>query len=603
MFCHNAYPENLDGERAKFPTSLPQGIDCQRCHGPGKDHIQAAQAGASLDAVRRAIVNPARLNPARQMEVCLQCHLETTSLRLPASLVRYERNVFSYRAGEPLEDYILHFDRATGTGNGDSFEFISAPYRLRESACFRMSRGALTCTTCHNPHDIPRGAQAMAQYSQVCRNCHAAVSERIRQGLHPAADECVSCHMPKGRPADAIHVTVTDHFIRKRPELRPSSGLVERHDGNSQPYRGPVALYYPESLSRTPENELYLAAAQVLNQANLERGIPRLEAAIAAMPVSRVEFYLDLAAAYRNSGGPEKAIPVYQKAAAMAPSDWRGLFELGTTLAVTGNLAGSAQALQRAVVLGPQETEPLEALAKTLLRQGKAREAVTLLEKASDLAPDTAGIRSELGIALLHLGNAQAAEKSMREALRLRPEIAEVHVNLAELLSRRKSFAEARHHFEMAIRLDGTLAEARSAYGAALAAEGRLAEARAQYEATLRIDSRLFVTHNNLGVVLLRLGDSEGSMREYRLAIAVRPNYAVAHYNLALALAARGRTQEAEKSLEDAVRYSSDYFEAHLKLGQMFAARGAAALAEPHLKKARQSPDPAVRKAALEAAK
>ncbi len=88
------------------------------------------------------------------MEVCMQCHLETTSRALPNSLVRFGRGAFSYRPGEPLGDFVLHFD---DTGRADKFEIVSSVYRLRQSRCFLESKGKLSCTTCHNPHDVPRG--------------------------------------------------------------------------------------------------------------------------------------------------------------------------------------------------------------------------------------------------------------------------------------------------------------------------------------------------------------------------------------------------------------------------------------------------------------
>ena len=103
-----------------FAGDLPEGIDCQRCHGPGRAHVESARNGASPAAVRAAIVNPGRLAPERQIEVCLQCHLESTSRPLPYSLRRYGRGMFSYRPGEALENYILHFDRAPGTGHDDA---------------------------------------------------------------------------------------------------------------------------------------------------------------------------------------------------------------------------------------------------------------------------------------------------------------------------------------------------------------------------------------------------------------------------------------------------------------------------------------------------
>lgn len=65
MFCHNSYPEVRDGDDrfgriAAFPSELPEGIDCQRCHGPGAEHIARASSGKSdAKSIREAIVNPA----------------------------------------------------------------------------------------------------------------------------------------------------------------------------------------------------------------------------------------------------------------------------------------------------------------------------------------------------------------------------------------------------------------------------------------------------------------------------------------------------------------------------------------------------------------
>jgi len=188
MFCHNAYPKIPAGkaEDSAYVGALPEGIDCERCHGSGARHMElAGRSGVARDQVRQAIVNPARLGAERQMEICMQCHLETTSLKLPASLLRFDRGVFSYRPGEPLQNTILHFDRAPGKEAQDRFEFVSAAHRLRNSRCFRESKKPLTCTTCHNPHE-PANSAANS-YTQACQNCHrTAVQELIARQRHPA---------------------------------------------------------------------------------------------------------------------------------------------------------------------------------------------------------------------------------------------------------------------------------------------------------------------------------------------------------------------------------------------------------------------------------
>jgi hypothetical protein len=149
--CHTGYPEikaasDRSGSEPLFPGRIPEGIDCQRCHGPGQRHIDAASSG-KLEAARAAIVNPKRLTPERQLEVCMQCHLETTSSRLPHTILNFDRGAFSYRPGTPLADFAIHFDHQPGRGRDDKFEIAHQAYRLRQSPCFQKSKGQMTCTT------------------------------------------------------------------------------------------------------------------------------------------------------------------------------------------------------------------------------------------------------------------------------------------------------------------------------------------------------------------------------------------------------------------------------------------------------------------------
>jgi hypothetical protein len=106
MFCHIAYPQipptahrDLSAS-PDYSAALPHGIHCQRCHGPGAAHFKAAQTpGVSAQQARAQILNPMHLNNGRQMEVCEQCHLETTSRPLPDRIRHHDQGDIRLHGG------------------------------------------------------------------------------------------------------------------------------------------------------------------------------------------------------------------------------------------------------------------------------------------------------------------------------------------------------------------------------------------------------------------------------------------------------------------------------------------------------------------------
>jgi predicted CXXCH cytochrome family protein len=523
MSCHNSFVrsdphagEDAGEESSRFADQLPKGIDCQRCHGPGQAHLEAVRRGAPADSVRSAIINPARLSHDRQMDVCLQCHLETTSLKLPAALLRYGRSPFSYLPGEPLADYALYFERAEGREDG-RFEFTSAAYRLRKSDCYQKSGGRLTCVTCHNPHEPSNTPAAQQRFSEACLSCHAnALRQLVVVRRHPVAQDCISCHMPKRRPSDAVHTTVTDHWIQSRPASDPTGPLVERHDGNTPPYRGRVLRYYP--LNQKPEDALYEALAQVKHDANLEQGLSELENAVTRFSPSRSEFYFELAEANRRAGHLERAITFYEQSCVRRPEHWRYFYQLGVTLTTLGKTERAAAALQRALSMAPAEPVVLEAIANLLWRQGQLQESVTTLRAGLQSDPESSSIYSNLGARLFQLNDLKGAERSWREAVRLRPESAAMRLNLANLLATNGSFEEARSHFEAAMRSAPSFADSHLAYAIALASHGEAAQAEHHLREAIRHEPDNFEAHLRLGRMLRERGDSAGAAPHLRKA-------------------------------------------------------------------------------------
>ncbi|MEO8050279.1 MAG: tetratricopeptide repeat protein [Acidobacteriota bacterium] len=605
MFCHNGYPQIEEGADAAgtapvFRGAVPGGIDCQRCHGPGRAHIQAMQTGKTPEGT---IVNPARLSRERQLELCMQCHLETTSFRLPSAIIRYSRSIFSYRPGEALGDYVLHFDQPPKSGHEDKFEIAHAAYRLRQSACFQKSSPSMLCTTCHNPHDIPRGEEAAKHYTAVCLRCHADVVQKlVATNRHTASQDCTGCHMPKRRTDDVVHVVMTDHYIQRRKPARDLlAPLAERIETDDNAYIGPVDLYYPQNLGDGAKQELYLAAAQVRQGANLKEGTSRLDAAIEKHHPAEAEFYFELAEAYRKSGNAEKAIDMFEQTLRRNPDFRPAIHQLGATLARSGRLPQAKETLLKALAATPEDASVLNDLGLVYVGLGQPREAAEVLQKASRIDPDYPDTYNNLGGALARLGDQAGAEAAYRRAIQVQPDFAEAHRNLASLLAGMNNFEEAQYHFQRAVQSNPKYAMAHYEYGLVLAQQEQFRQAKEQFEAAAKADPNLAEAHNALGEMLSIQGDARGAIQSFRRAVTVKPELAAAQSNLGMALLLQGQVGDARQHLERAIALNPNLFEAHLNLGRALSVEHNVSGAAAQYQKAAASPDPEIRIAATEA--
>ncbi|MFN7925434.1 MAG: tetratricopeptide repeat protein [Bryobacteraceae bacterium] len=502
FFCHDGYPDlagRSDSVYADpiYPTKLPEGIDCQRCHGPGQAHV---------DAMGKApILNPKRLGRDQRMEICLQCHLQSTSRLLPHATVKLGRGVFSFRAGEPLRDYMLHWDHPSGAGLDDKFEIAHSAYRLRQSQCFRKSE--MTCLDCHNPHRKERGAPAIATSSAACKRCHAAPSP----AAHAKVTECVSCHMPRRRTEDVVQVVMVDHKIVRRPQAGDLT--APRSEDRGAPYRGRVAAYYPLA-----PDAFHAALAQVRTGTNLPEGVPALEAAVKA---SRdcADCWYELADAYgRAKRGPE-AIQAAEQALHIDAGHLPAMKSLGSALSASGELARGAELLERALATSPVDPRLLHDLGENLVRQGRLPGAIARFRQALTADPDSPEIHFALGSALHSSGNAAEAEREFLEAIRAQPDFGSAHLNAAILISQRGDARAAEYHFRQAVRWAPTNPQVRSAFAAALMRQERSQEAIEQFREAAKLDPRNDEAQLFLGVLLAERGQPDAA-EHLRIAAA-----------------------------------------------------------------------------------
>jgi hypothetical protein len=198
--CHASYFESLPPPINKYSTTgFSLGIGCEKCHGPGREHVERETSKPSPSAAT-AILNPAHFSRDRQMDLCAWCHAGHGRSLLPS---------FSYLPGDSLAKYIdlpAPDPDAPLDVHGNQVEL------LKQSRCFRSSN--MTCMTCHDVHATQHD---LAEFSQRCLSCHKPDSATFARAGHPVTTNCIDCHMPK----EETNMIVFDwKGTTERPQMR-----------------------------------------------------------------------------------------------------------------------------------------------------------------------------------------------------------------------------------------------------------------------------------------------------------------------------------------------------------------------------------------------
>lgn len=409
------------------------GVQCESCHGPGSVHLQAIAKGTP----RLGIVNPKRLGADQSIDVCAQCHVGLTKISDPT----------------PVDLLVANQVGA-----------------LKSSECFVQSRQAVSCSTCHNPHDDRATA---AKSMQACLGCHSAGASR-RASLCPVnqRDGCVGCHMPS---VEIGPFHLVDHWIRVHPQ--PEDRTPHRTDGSlGQTQFARVSKFLEQLESRTAEGSAtsvkYLgrrrltdlepglaAVAEELNYGETSKAVAIDDrfVRLRRMPrdfQSRAGELAYSAEVRFASGDLEGALVQSRQALSIYPHCLRALVAMGRVLSARGAFLQALEVLQRANRLYPDDANAAYHLARVLGKLGRTTEALANYRRAIQSDPDFVSAYLNLGKALTAIGDTAGAAVVFRRGLDVNPLDSALYRDLSIVLAKQGESRESAKALETAARIE-----------------------------------------------------------------------------------------------------------------------------------------------------
>jgi predicted CXXCH cytochrome family protein len=207
--CDGCHSVNYD---VKTKTVTEWNVGCEKCHGPGADHVQQPTVNN--------IVNPAKLDFVRASDTCIQCHSQGQPLANPIEGKHYDWPV-GFHQGRQLQDYWKLEEHKLGETSFTHFADGTAHKNRMQGNDFTQSvmyKRGVTCFSCHDVHGTSNNADLLKPARDLCLTCHgpsspngphaASIEAHTHHARGSAGSECVACHMPK------IEQTIADVNVR-----------------------------------------------------------------------------------------------------------------------------------------------------------------------------------------------------------------------------------------------------------------------------------------------------------------------------------------------------------------------------------------------------
>jgi len=413
--CHAGRVNVEAGENNRFnhPSIRETAISCERCHGPGKDHV-AYHRGSPTPGGPDPIVNPSHLSPSKREAVCNACHLQGLD-----EVRRYGRTDFDFRPGMDLGEVWSIFVEGTGVNASGETSAVSHVQQMHSSRCYLGSEGKLGCISCHDPHRLAPEETRAAEFNQKCATCHTtrkcSLPEGEQQAL-PASGSCVACHMPRLGSHDVPHTTQTDHRILRRrsepgePAEKPEASADGETSENLQIFDLAEVPLDQFAKDRAMGIALAARAEAVQDKDRAARAVALLGPVSATDPLDGA-----VADAYGISlaltGDVTQAIETWKTALRANTRNEALLYSLGLAYFTAGEHAEAMQYFDRLVMVNPHRSDYQGQRARLLLANGKTREAIETASYARELNPSMPLVYEWLAFACEQEGDKASADR------------------------------------------------------------------------------------------------------------------------------------------------------------------------------------------------
>src|SRR5690606_7620098 len=511
MTCHNAIPGFVDGSENKF-SSVPHGIDCERCHGPGELHVEEKLAGIVVDTARQidySIVHPGKLPLDRQFDICQRCHMQG------ATVFADGRNADDFKPGMNLTE-VLNVFWPRYADSTSRFIMASHPDRLKMSDCFIGTHEAdsgfegMTCITCHDPH-LPIETLGADHYRSVCQSCHLADNEAViarfvdapthpvvnaalvqdlqqgkgssgdngsapeaqpRSAATPSAgtcsaplelrerngDNCVACHMPISGSADIPHVRGTDHYIRVLDgeptdvsgRIRASDVAVD--DGAAHEFAGLASLV----AARVSEREMadgYMTYYEEISDVPyfLDSAAVHLERALREH--SEQDLAPSLVRMRYLRREYQDLVQLSRRLDVSRIADAWTIYRIGEAYENTGRPQEAMNYFRMAAERAPHHLRFWNRLGMSYVSNQRFQEALTTFDYVIAENPKFEEAYNNRGFARAMSGDFDGAEADLKRAIELDPNAEQAIANLASLYLNTNRPAEARPYARRLLQL------------------------------------------------------------------------------------------------------------------------------------------------------